>query len=1047
MAGNDKIKVSGYAQRVFYNDGIEYRNFTPDLVGNQFTSDSNTPLFTYGNFAVTKNTEGRDVINYPTKPYSDFLTLDKIGGSLDVISLVFNANVDIKLNVDNTKLENFAYFGSATEFMRVTLESIITKWPASIYVRPLDNETYDAVYTVEDYTYDVYYNASTFKLSVNSFVNNYDVIYNTGGILLNTYGNELRNLVVNYNSYNILYNNEEYNILGFTGSTLLYNDYVTVMVNGNPFPTAVNQPQYNTYHIKPVSLEVEKFFTGLEPFESYLLNRLSTPQYKATFDYQYLTDIGIIYDTSLSVVWPTTDGYNLDFSTTEYVSYVNQLLQICTATDETHSDLMTRFLVSESISSFDTIPRCDGTEEETSGQKMNKTLKIYGREFDEVKKYIDGIAYANNVSYDKKNNAPDQMIKYIARVMGWQLTSSVIENDLLKAYLDVPAPSYSGYSRGLTAAEAEIELWRRLILNSAWLFKSKGTRKAVEFLFKFIGAPEGLINLNEYIYAAKSKIDIDSFSMILNEYDYNTDITNYNVDSDGYPNTLPDNFNMYFQKGGLWYRETGGANASVATNQGNNPHIGPYDGGVEYINQFRNLLPDFQPTVLTSTTYTTNATELFTNYNNGLINNYSGDTYVGIETYSGVTLDDCFLYVAEIINDPHPTSEMTDCGCDLPSDDLSLYIDIKRDELTETEQFNNCKTRISGYTYVSATIVDFYSTPYVYNWNYLTYNANGSLNSQYYVSPFISPTCCKTFVNGLSYLHDEYTISPTTGKPTLSNSGYVCCKPKRTKPDFVTDATFNSFGFGKTPTFTTTTGPSKDTVTPSNIASTGCGCYIGCQWRLAGPLLGNMYTANNNMYLKFVTPENNWGTTGAPQYRVSVEADACICPPNLTTPEVLIDPYTNKLGYACKLTSIGSNLLTLSQTSTTNGTTNSSLYQIFYQKSIGNISCTSYRIKQICIMSLTPLPILAVDGTQLIVNPPQILNGTPPYTYFWEITTQTGLFSNYTFLSSNKVQTPTIGALNGIQNNNKVGSISVKVTVTDTNGCNATSTGIYTSKL
>ena len=119
---------------------------------------------------------------------------------------------------------------------------------------------------------------------------------------------------------------------------------------------------------------------------------------------------------------------------------------------------MTRFLVSESISNFDTVPKCDGTEDETAGQKMNKTLKIYGREFDEVKKYIDGIAYSNNVSYDKKSNAPDQMIKYIARVMGWQLTSSVIENDLLKAYLDVPAPSYSGYSVGLTAAEAEIEL-------------------------------------------------------------------------------------------------------------------------------------------------------------------------------------------------------------------------------------------------------------------------------------------------------------------------------------------------------------------------------------------------------------------------------------------------------------------------------------------------------------------------------------------------------------------------------------------------------------
>ena len=415
-------------------------------------------------------------------------------------------------------------------------------------------------------------------------------------------------------------------------------------------------------------------------------------------------------------------------------------------------------------------------------KKNSKLLRIYGREFDEVKKYIDGIAYANNVSYDKKNNAPDQMIKYIARVMGWQLTSSVIENDLLKAYLNVPAPSYSGYSRGLTAAEAEIELWRRLILNSAWLFKSKGTRKAVEFLFKFIGAPEGLINLNEYIYAAKNKIDIDSFESVLLENNYDTDLISYNVDSDGFPKTIADTPTMYFQKGGLWYRETGGANAATQINQGNNPHIGPYDGGVEYINQFRSLLPDFQPTVLTTSTFTTSVVELFTNYNNGLINNYSGDTYVGIETYSGVTLDDCFLYVADIISDPHPTAELTDCGCDLPTEDLSLIIDIKRDELTEAEQFNNCSIRISGYTYVDSTNTNFYNTPYVFNWNYLTYNVDGSLNSQYYVSPFISPTCCNNIVNGASYLYDEYIINSTTGKPTLSNSGYICCKAPTINP-------------------------------------------------------------------------------------------------------------------------------------------------------------------------------------------------------------------------------------------------------------------------
>ena len=43
---------------------------------------------------------------------------------------------------------------------------------------------------------------------------------------------------------------------------------------------------------------------------------------------------------------------------------------------------------------------------------------------------------------------------------------------------------------------------------------------------------------------------------------------------------------MYYQKGGLWYRETAGANSNLDVLGGNNPHIGPYDGGYEYINQF-----------------------------------------------------------------------------------------------------------------------------------------------------------------------------------------------------------------------------------------------------------------------------------------------------------------------------------------------------------------------------------------------------------------------------------------------------------------------------
>src|SRR5690606_15937518 len=102
-----------------------------------------------------------------------------------------------------------------------------------------------------------------------------------------------------------------------------------------------------------------------------------------------------------------------------------------------------RFFVSESISDFDTLPTFDN-EDLSSGQKVNSLLKIYGREFDEVKKYIDGISFANVVSYDKKENIPDALVKNLARVLGWDVTSSILEIDLINNYLTNNQTSYSG---------------------------------------------------------------------------------------------------------------------------------------------------------------------------------------------------------------------------------------------------------------------------------------------------------------------------------------------------------------------------------------------------------------------------------------------------------------------------------------------------------------------------------------------------------------------------------------------------------------------------
>ena len=90
---NDRIKVVGYAQRVFYDNGIEYRNFSDDLVGNQLTSDADgtDSTFTFGNFVTTVNNEGRVSRLFSTKKFTKFYTLQ---------------NLDLTTNSSNTLLNN-----------------------------------------------------------------------------------------------------------------------------------------------------------------------------------------------------------------------------------------------------------------------------------------------------------------------------------------------------------------------------------------------------------------------------------------------------------------------------------------------------------------------------------------------------------------------------------------------------------------------------------------------------------------------------------------------------------------------------------------------------------------------------------------------------------------------------------------------------------------------------------------------------------------------------------------------------------------------------
>lgn len=585
-------------------------DFAPNLVGFQFTDGAS--LFTFGNFQITTNIDSKLNKNFVLGgQWSDYYSLDNLNLTESASQILLSNDINVKLNFNPNDISRYVYFGSFYEFTRVTIEQIISKWKGSLYLNPTFNSN-SPVNTVLSFTYNSGNNTANFLIPKNVSSNPFQLVLddNTN---FNIPQDEIYNLTRDYKKYVIWNGVKNFDVIGYTGSTESY-PYIQITTNGNPFTTLTTTFGQFTYHLKPNNTEVDLFFQDLTDLEEVLLNRLTTPIYTASFNTPKESD-GVYYTTTEFFTWPVSDGYNLDINTRDYALYVEKILAATNNFDKYKTDLISRRFVSESIHEFDT----DGDGDTLYGMKVSKMLRIYGREFDEVKKYIDGISFANVVTYSKLDNTSDELIKMIAKNLGFDVLLTVTTDnfDLLQQIQTTTATPFSGYSRSLSAKELDIELWRRLVINAWWLYKSKGTRKVIEFFFNLFKIPGCMVTLNEFIYLAENRMDVGTvYQELVKIYESSGIPTNLirlgdlPMDDYGFPRTPQETQDNYFQMGGFWYN--GGSDSTL----GNNPHFGPYDYGVSYFDQFECFVPNFNQ-LLTGTTDVTVNTNYFNNYNEG----------------------------------------------------------------------------------------------------------------------------------------------------------------------------------------------------------------------------------------------------------------------------------------------------------------------------------------------------------------------------------------------------------------------------------------------
>jgi len=600
--------------------------FSDNIVGLQTVDGGGLTL---GNFDFTTTVTEKVNRYFNVGEFSELMNLEMMGiEDLTESRRILATQFRVYPNYDVSQVLNFSLYGSLSKRLEVSVKKIINYFPAAINVF-YENLNFTTGNTAYDISYDSVQDETYFKVDVGRLLNPFDIDYSISATT-NISAREittspLRNLTESYLNYCINIDEISYKVVSFNPADSLSSGYMEFYVSGAPFGVSATTSDRN-YLIRPNDYIVDKvFLEDFDEVEKFLVNRLVQPEYTAFFQVPQQNEGGQFYTQYTQVTWPKDGSWNLNIRGVDFDSYLEQLQAIAVNLDSFQTNLISRFLVTSSIKEFDTL-----------GQKVEKILQIYGRSFDQIKQFIDALAYMNSVNYNPSNDIPSQLLVNLSQTLGWGSNFSPItdEDFLDSVFGNTSTPTYPGYARALTPTELNYAFYRNLILNASYLFKSKGTRRSVEFLLRLIGAPDSLIDFNEHIYLADQKINMENFdtqwaaisggTYVKQTPTYLSNSTfkvrgqvfsaftststyesvsilrsDYPIDAEGYPKSPRDTETFFFQKGAGWYETTPSHRSPdavqitglVYTGQNYNiqTQLQPFTYGQTYLDRYRDF--------------------------------------------------------------------------------------------------------------------------------------------------------------------------------------------------------------------------------------------------------------------------------------------------------------------------------------------------------------------------------------------------------------------------------------------------------------------------
>jgi hypothetical protein len=617
------------ANKIFFPPG-GVKTFSDNIVGLQIVDGGG---LTQGNFEFTSAIYEKTNRKFDTGVFSNPYTLENLKiDNIQEIKKIIEKTFKVYPNFDISEITSFSLYGSLQKRLSTSIIKIINYFPAGLEVYPRQASGLYTGNTAYNITYDRKNDETTFDIDSGLIYNPFSIDYSdnaarnvsTRPIPVSPY----RDMTNNFEDYAVYFRDlsTEYQITDMIPVENMTGGTLTVTVKGEMFP----EQSASTFNlvIKPNNEVTEKeFLNNFDEVEDFLLNRYVFPKYSAKFTYPDYDSAGKYTLFSKTVTWPLDKYWNLNINGSKFEKYLSDIQSIAEKLDEYKTDLISRFLITGSFKEFD-----------TSDQKIEKVLQIYGRSFDEVKKFIDALAYMNSVNYQVGNDIPSQLLTNLAQTLGINSDISPITNEsFVNAVFDPNAKQvFPGQAVSSTPTELNYEYYRNIILNSAYMFRTKGTRQSLEYIMRFVGAPEALLEFNEVVYLADTKINYNefyekycqisggtsyvetpvldpanTFSIMGNIYTgyttsgvinlISTTLEDYGIGADGYPQSPATTDDNFFQKGAGWFEKSPKHRSPEVADSANssfnptNPYLisslKPFSYGQEYMDRFRDF-PD-----------------------------------------------------------------------------------------------------------------------------------------------------------------------------------------------------------------------------------------------------------------------------------------------------------------------------------------------------------------------------------------------------------------------------------------------------------------------